>query len=82
MMKKLLVFFLAFAVVVALSLPSFAQDIVEGKIETLNKAAKKITINGTEYLLSDKAAQVKAKVGDMVQATVEGNVVTKLGLLM
>jgi hypothetical protein len=82
MMRKLLVFFLAFAVVVAFSLPSLAQDKVEGKIEALNKAAKKITINGTEYSLTDKAAQVKVKVGDMVQATVDGEVVTKLQLLM
>ena len=81
-MKKLLVFFLAFALVVAISLPSFAQDQVEGKVQALNKAAMKITINGTEYLLSQKAAQVKVKVGDMVQATVEGNTVTKLTLLM
>jgi hypothetical protein len=80
-MKKLLVLFLAFAMVVAISLPSFAQDSVEGKIEALNKAAKKITINGTEYSLSNKAAQVKVKVGDMVQATVDGNIVTKLGVL-
>ena len=82
MMRKLLVFFLAFAVVVAFSLPSLAQDKVEGKIEALNKVAKKITINGTEYSLTDKAAQVKVKVGDMVQATVDGEVVTKLQLLM
>lgn len=81
MTKKLLVFFLAFAVVVAISLPSLAQDMVEGKIEALNITAKKITIKGTEYSLSNKAAQVRVKVGDMVQATVEGNIVTKLGLL-
>jgi CRISPR/Cas system-associated protein Cas10 (large subunit of type III CRISPR-Cas system) len=81
MTKKLLVFFLVFAVVVAFSLPSFAKDKVEGKIEALNKAANKITINGTEYSLSDKAAQVKVKVGDMVHATVEGNIVTKLDVL-
>ena len=82
MMKKLLVFFLAFAVMVAISLPSLAQDKVEGKVEALNKTAMKITINGTEYLLGNKAAQVKVKVGDMVQATVEGQIVTTLVLLM
>jgi hypothetical protein len=68
-------------VVVAFSLTSPAQDIVEGKIEALNKAAMKIRINGTEYSLSNKAAQGKAKVGDLVQATVEGNTVTKLVVL-
>ena len=80
-MKKLLVFFLAFAVVVAISLPSFAQDQVEGKVQALNKAAMKITINGTEYLLSQKAAQVEVKIGDLVQATVKGNIVTTLVVL-
>jgi len=80
-MKKLLVFFLAFAVVVAISLASFAQDQVEGKVEALNKAAMKITINGTEYLLSQKAAQVEVKIGDLVQATVKGNIVTTLVVL-
>ena len=82
MMRKLLIFFLVFAVVVAFSLPSLAQETVEGKVQALNKAAKKITINGTEYSLTDKAAQVKVKVGDMVQATVDGEVVTQLQLLM
>lgn len=82
MTKKLLVFLLAFAVVVAFSLPAFAGDIVQGKIEALNKVAKKITISGTEYSLSDEAAQVKVKVGDKVEATVEGKVVTKLALLL
>jgi len=81
MTKKLLVFFLAFAVVAAVSLPSLAQDKVEGKVQALNKAEKKITINGTEYSLGNKAAQVIVKVGDMVQATVEGNIITKLGVL-
>ena len=80
-MKKLLVFFLAFAVVVAIILPSFAQDQVEGKVQALNKAAMKITINGTEYLLSQKAAQVEVKIGDLVQATVKGNIVTTLVVL-
>ena len=82
MMRKLAVFFLVFAVVMAFSLTSLAQDKIEGKIEALNNAAKTITINGTEYSLGNKAAQVKVKVGDMVQATVEENTVTKLQLLM
>lgn len=78
MTKKLLVFFLALAVAVAISLPSFAQDRVMGKVEALDKAAKEITINGSEYSLSYKAAQVNVRVGDIVQATVEGNTVTEL----
>jgi hypothetical protein len=80
MTKKLLVFFLAFAVVVAFSLPALAQDIVQGKIKALDKTAKTITIGKTQYSLSDEAAQVMVKVGDMVEATVEGKVVKKLAL--
>jgi len=80
-MKKLLIFFLALAVVVAISLPSLAQEKVEGKVAALNKVEKKITINGTEYSLSNKAAQVTVKIGDLVQATAEGNTIIKLGVL-
>jgi outer membrane protein assembly factor BamA len=82
MTKKLLVFSLAFVVAVAFSLPVLAQDIVSGKIVAFDKVAKKITINGTEYILSNEAARVKVKVGDEVKATVEGNVVKKLAILM
>ena len=78
MTKKLMVFFLALAVAVAISLPSFAQDKVVGKVEALNKAASKVTINGTEYSLSNKAVHVKVKVGDLVRATVDGNTVIEL----
>jgi hypothetical protein len=82
MTKKLLVFLLASLIVIAFILSSFAQDRLEGKIEALNKTAKRITIRGIEYSLSDEAAQAKVKVGDRVEATVEGKVVTKLGLLL
>jgi hypothetical protein len=76
--KKVLVFFLALAVAVAISLPSFAQDMVSGRVEALDQAANKITINGNEYSLSNKAAQVTVNVGDLVKATVEGNIVIQL----
>ena len=78
MTKKLMVFFLALAVAVAISLPSFAQEQVSGRVEALDKAANKITINGNEYSLSYKVAQVNVKVGDLVKATVKGNMVTEL----
>ena len=81
MTKKLLVFSLALSLVLASSLPSFSQDKVEGKIQAIDKAANKITINGNEYSLSSKAAQVEVKVGDMVQAIVKGETVIKLGVL-
>lgn len=82
MTKKLLVCFLALAVVVAFSLPVLAQNIVTGKIQALDTVAKKITIGGTEYSLSDEAAKTKFKVGDKVEATVEENVVKKLARLL
>jgi plastocyanin len=81
MTKKLMVFFLALAVAAAISLPSFAQNNFVGKVEALDKAGNKITINGSEYSLSYKAAQVNVKVGDMVRATVEGNTVTTLAVM-
>jgi plastocyanin len=78
MTKKVLAVFLALAVVVAFSLPVLAQDTVKGKIEALDKEAKKITIGGTEYSLSDEAAQVEVAVGDEVEATGDGGVVKTL----
>jgi hypothetical protein len=78
MTKRLLVFFLALAVVVAFSLLVLAQEVVTGKIQALDKVAKKITINGRQYSLSDEAAQAQFKVGDRVEATIEGKVVKKL----
>jgi small-conductance mechanosensitive channel len=78
MTKKLLVFFLALAVVVAFSLPVLAKEVVTGKIQALDKVAKKITINGRQYSLSDEAAQAQFKIGDRVEATIEGKVVKKL----
>jgi hypothetical protein len=81
-MKKLLVFCLVLAVVAAFCLPVLAQDKVAGKIQALDTVGRKITISGTEYLLSDEAAKTEFKVGDDVEATVEGNVVKKLDRLL
>jgi len=53
-------------------------DMVKGKVEAFNKDAKKITISGNEYSLSEEAAQTEVKVGDEVEATVDGGVVKKL----
>ena len=78
MTKKVLVFVLALAVATAFSLPVLAQNVITGKIQALNETAKKITINKTEYSLSDEAALANFKVGDEVEATIEGKVVKKL----
>jgi hypothetical protein len=69
---------LAIAVVVAFTLPTFADETIKGKIEALDKDAKKITISGTEYSLSGEATQVEVAVGDEVEATVDGGVVKTL----
>jgi hypothetical protein len=77
MMKKLMGLFLVLSLVAAFSLPAVAQEIISGKIQALDKVGKKIIIAGTEYTLSDEAAQTAFKVGDAVEATVEGNNVVK-----
>jgi hypothetical protein len=78
MTRKVLLVLLAIAVVVAFTLPTFADETIKGKIEALDKDAKKITISGTEYSLSDEATQVEVAVGDEVEATVDGGVVKTL----
>ena len=80
--RKLLVCLLAFTVAVAFTLPVLAKDIVTGRIQALDRTGKKITISGTEYALSDQAAQTLFKVGDDVEATIEGNEVTGLVRLL
>ncbi len=82
MMKMLLVFFLALAVLVAFSLPALAKDVVTGKIQALDKVTKKISINGREYSLSDEAVQTQFRKGDEVEATIEGKVVKKLSRVL
>jgi len=69
---------LAVTVVLAFTLPTFADETVKGKIEALDKDAKKISISGTEYSLSDETAQVDVAVGDEVEAAVDGGVVKTL----
>jgi hypothetical protein len=78
MTRKVLLVLLAIAVVVAFTLPTFADETIKGKIEALDKDAKKITISGTEYSLSGEATQVEVAVGDEVEATVDGGVVKTL----
>jgi Cu/Ag efflux protein CusF len=75
MTRKVLAVLLAVAVVMAFTLPSFADETVKGKIEALDKDGKKVTINGTDYSLSDEAAQTELAVGDEVEATVDGGMV-------
>ncbi|OGP87224.1 MAG: hypothetical protein A2156_09520 [Deltaproteobacteria bacterium RBG_16_48_10] len=75
MTRKALAVLLAVAVVIAFTLPTFADETVKGKIEAFDKDAKKITISGTDYSLTDEAAQAEVAVGDEVEATVDGGMV-------
>ena len=78
MTKKILTVLLALAVLVAFTLPVLAQDTVKGKIERLDREAKRIIISGNKYSLNDETVQAEVKVGDEVEATVDGVTVTKL----
>lgn len=80
MIKKVLAILIALAVVITFSLPTLtmAQGTTKGKVDALNAAEKKITIDGKEYTMSEEAARVEVAVGDEVEATVEGDEVKSL----
>ncbi len=82
MTKKLLAFFLALIMMVVFSLPVLAEEVITGKIKTLDPVTKKINISGREYSLSGEAVQTQFKVGDQVEATIEGKVVKKLARVL
>ena len=75
MTRKLVTVLLAIAVVLAFTLPTFADETVKGKIEAFDKDAKTITISGTDYSLSDEVAQAEVAVDDEVEATVDNGTV-------
>jgi hypothetical protein len=77
MLKKMLVIFIALAVLVAFCLPAFAET-VKGKVTAYDKEAKKISIDDKEYSLSDEALSTEVAVGDEVEANVEGDVVQNI----
>ena len=76
--RRLLATSLVMVLLAAFTLPVLAQETVKGKIESLEKGAKKVTIAGAEYTLSDEAAKANVKVGDEVEATIEAGAVKKL----
>jgi len=77
-MRKLFAGLLVLVVLVAFSLSALVNETVKGKIEALDKEAKKITIGGNEYVLSEEASQTDVAVGDEVEAIMEGGVVKNL----
>jgi hypothetical protein len=76
--RRLLVTSLVMVLLAVFTLSVLAQETVKGKIESLDKGAKKISIAGAEYTLSDEAAKANVKVGDEVEATIEAGAVKKL----
>lgn len=76
--RRLLAVSLVLVFLAAFTLPALAQEMVKGKVEAFDKEAKKISIAGTEYPLSDEAAKASVKVGDEVEATLEAGAVKKL----
>ena len=76
--RRLLVTSLVMVLLAAFTLSVLAQETVKGKIESLDKGAKKISIAGAEYTLSDEAAKANVKVGDEVEAAVVAGEVKKL----
>lgn len=74
MLKKMLVIFTVLAILAAFCLPAFAET-VKGKVTAYDKDAKKISIDGKEYTLSDEALSTEIALEDDVEAEVEANVV-------
>lgn len=81
MFKKILALLTGLAMIMAFNLCAFAQAYLEGKVEALDKHAKKITIDDVEYILSDEAAKTQMRVGDEVQAAVEGDTIKTVEVL-
>jgi hypothetical protein len=80
MAKKWIVLLVMLSFVAAMGLSSMARadEIVKAKVDSVNKDAKKIVLDGKEYTLSDDAAQSPVDAGDQVEATVEGDVVKEI----
>ena len=76
--RRLLTTSLVMMLLAVFTLSVLAQETVKGKIESLDKGAKKISIAGAEYTLSDEVAKANVKVGDEVEATIEAGAVKKL----
>ena len=78
MMKKIVGVLMVLAVVTCFTLASFAADTVKGKVNALDKEAKKIQIEDKEYQLSEEAASIEIGIGDEVEAAVEGDTVQSI----
>ena len=70
--RRLLVTSLVMMLLAAFALSVLAQEAGKGKIESLDKGAKKNSIAKAGYTLSDGAAKANVKAGDEVKAAVGG----------
>ncbi len=81
MLKRILTLLTSFVIIMAFNLPAFAQAYLEGKVEAINKGAKKITIDDSEYILSDEVANIQVRVGDEIQVSLEGDTIKTIEIL-
>ena len=81
-LEKILAGFLVLTMLFAFAPSVLAKEIITGRIQAMDRTGKRITISGTEYSLSDEAAQSPFRAGDDVEATVEGNEVVSLARLL
>ncbi len=52
------------------SFSALAQDVIKGKIQAIDRKAKRVTIRGIDYILGDEAVRTQIAVGDDVEAVV------------
>lgn len=57
------------------SFSALAQDVIKGKIQAIDKRARRVTIHGTDYSLGADAPLGKITVGDDVEAVVMGGTI-------
>jgi len=67
--------------VMTFNLSAFAQAYLEGKVEAIDKDAKKITIDDSVYILSDEVAKIQVRVGDEIQVALEGDTIKTIEIL-
>ncbi len=81
MLKRTLTLLTSLAIIMAFNLPAFTQAYLEGKVQAINKEAKKITIDDSDYILSDEVAKIQVRVGDEIQVSLEGDTIKTIEIL-
>jgi hypothetical protein len=52
------------------SFSALAQDVIKGRIQAIDRKARKVTIRGIDYILGPEAIRGQIAVGDDVEAVV------------